>query len=122
MAKDDGERELPDSWFKTDINGDQWTVYLADDDDHTIADEGHAAVTDHEQKEIICRRAEISLKVIKHEIWHAYFGYCYLDDTNIDVTNTEEVSAGLYADRDETMRAKALEIYNRLLKLRDDAA
>ena len=71
-------KHLSDSWFKTDINGDEWTIYLAADEDDVIADKDAAAETDFEAREIYVRREFITRNVLCHELFHAYFGYTYL--------------------------------------------
>ena len=113
------EKHLPDSWFYTNINGDQWTIYLAEDDDNVIADEEAAAQTDFLAREVYLRRGDLQLNIVRHELFHAYAGYCYLEDTSISIHDAEEVFAALFADRGETILRKADEVFERLCGLRD---
>jgi ABC-type transporter Mla MlaB component len=107
-------------FFKTQLSDDQWTIYLVDDDDHVTSDADAAAHTDFNSKEMFFRKGEISQDVILHELWHAYFGYCYLmDTTELSLSDMEEVSASLFADKAEKIINKAREIEIKLIELRD---
>ena len=106
-------------FFKTKIYDDEWCIYLIDDEDEVISDKDAAAEVRHEKKEIYFRRSELRLNIVNHEIWHVYFGYCYLDSAGLDMHQTEEVSSSLFADKGATMIYKANEIYLKLLELRD---
>ena len=118
--QEDKSKHLPDSWFKTSINGDEWTIYLAEDEDDVIADDGSAAETDFASREIYVRKSDLDLNVVRHELWHAFAGYTYLEDTDISVANCEEVAACLFADRGSLIINKADECYKRLCELRDN--
>lgn len=108
-------------YFSTIINEDIWNVYLTDDEDHVISEEGSAADTSVMNKEMFFRRSEINLINILHEIWHAQFRYTYISDTTeMTLGDIEEVSAALFADRGERMLIKGNEVYNKLIELRDE--
>ncbi len=106
-------------FFKITIYEDPWTVYLLDDDDEVVSPSDAAAEVLHEKKEIYFRKGDIRLNIVLHEIWHVYFGYCYLDSASLDMGQTEEVSSSLFADKCETMIEKARLIHKKLLELRD---
>jgi hypothetical protein len=115
------EQHLPDDWYQTQINGDLWTIYLTDNDDDVIASEDAGAETDFDKREIYVRPSDLELGTLLHEIWHAFAGYCYLVDTDVDVADAEEVAASLFADRGQTMLDKAKEITDALIRIRDAA-
>jgi hypothetical protein len=106
-------------YFTKTICEDKWTFYLVDDDDNVIADEDAEAETDLEKQEVYFRREGVTLKTVKHEVWHIYMGYTYTDTANLDSLQTEEVSAQLYSNKDDKMRELSEEIYQKLVKLRD---
>jgi len=106
--------------FSTMINEDEWNVYLTADDDNVISDEGSAADTSVMGKEMFFRKGEINIRHVRHEIYHAYFMYCYVSDTTgLTLEDMEEIGAAFYADRGPKMDAKATEIYNKLVEMRD---
>ena len=113
------EKHLPDDWFQVQINGDTWTIYLIEDEDTVIADSTSGAETDFDNREIHVRRAYITPHIIKHELYHAFAGYCYLGDTSISVADAEEVAAALFADRAQTILNTADLVYKKLTELRD---
>jgi hypothetical protein len=107
------------SYFKYNFNEDEWVIYLIEDNDHVITDEHIAAEVKFDEREIYFRKSEISLKVVLHEIWHVYFSYCYLNDTNsIELSDFEEITACLFSDKCESMLNTAKTILNRLLDIR----
>ena len=107
-------------YFKYEIYSDQWVIYLAEDDDHVVAEEDNAAITDSSSKEIHFRRSDLTLKVVMHELWHVFFSYCYLSDTtNMTLEDIEEVSAALFSDRAEKIVEIGKDIYNKLVEIRD---
>lgn len=105
-------------YFKHTFNEDSWNIYLIDDDDHHISDEDASAETDFDNKEMFFRRSALTLKIVRHEIWHLYFGYCYLSDANLDAEQMEEVSAALFEDKGERMFAVSKLIYDKLQELK----
>lgn len=115
------ERNIPDNFIRTEINGDTWTIYLVEDDDEVQIDRLAAAETDFEAREIVVKNSEVEARIIRHEIWHAFTGYLYLSDTNdIPLGDLDEIYAGLFEDRGELMLAKAEEIYRKLLVLKSE--
>ena len=102
-----------DTWFPIEINGDTWNIYLISNNDDLI-DDGAAAASDSVAKEIYVRRESVTQAVIRHELWHAFFHYCYLADTNIRIHDAEEVSAALFADRGPKIATLAEEVYAKL--------
>lgn len=108
-------------FFTININEDAWNIYLTPDDDNVISDEDSAAETHFSNKEIFFRAGDLSLRNVKHELWHVHFGYCYLSDTtDITLEDMEEISAAMFSDKGEKIINKAKEIHEKLLELRSN--
>ena len=99
-------------FFKVQFNEDIWTVYLIDNDDDVVSDLDAAAEVMFDQKEIYFRNNSL-------ELWHVYFGYCYLDSAGISWHQAEEISASLFADKAQAILNKGFEVYKKLCDLRD---
>ncbi len=106
-------------YFKTVIKGDNWNFYLVEDDDNVVADSEDAAVCEFDKKEVYFRRTEIDIINVRHEVWHIYIGYCYLQTASLDSAAFEEITAELYAHEGEHISSKSKEILSNLLKLKD---
>ena len=105
-------------YFKYQFNEDTWTIYLIEDDDNVVADEDAAAETKFEEKEIYFRKSELSESTVRHELWHVYFGYCYLmDATSISTHDIEEITASLFADKGSKIIEKSIEVHKKLVEL-----
>jgi len=107
-------------YFKVSIMGDDWTMYLVDDDDAVIAGEDSGAETDPETKEIYFRRGEVTIQTILHELWHAYFSYTHTNTAGLDENQMEEVSAELFAYNAIKILDQANNVYKQLIELRDN--
>ena len=106
--------------FKQQFNEDTWTVYLVEDEDYVVIDEGAGAVTDFNDKELFFRRGDISKEIIRHELFHVYFGYCFLGDTTeLGLSDMEEIAAALIAHKYDQIGKVSDELYKKLCKLRD---
>jgi hypothetical protein len=107
-------------YFKYIFNDDEWNIYVVDDDDTSIAEEGAGAQTDFYKKEIYFRKDEIGLDTVLHELWHVYFGYLYLEHIGeISVTQLEEITAALFADRGSKIIKRGEDILKKLIEMRD---
>ena len=104
-------------FIKYTFNEEEWCVYLTEDDDDDLTD-GQAQVF-FDKKEIYVKRGSLTLRVIKHELFHVYFAYCYTDSANLDAVQVEEICASLFEDKGEIMDARAKDIYKKLKVLRD---
>lgn len=111
----------PNWYFKVQIFGEDWTMYIIDDDDNVIADKDSGAETDVITHEITFRKGCITLPIVLHELWHAYFSYTYTSTADLDFHQTEEVSAEIFADQGTKIVLQATDIYNKLIELRDIA-
>lgn len=113
-------KETIDNHIRVIINEDAWNFYITDNEDTVISEEDAAADTDFEAKEVFIREGELSLGNIKHELWHIFFGYCYLSDTTeISLNDMEEISAALFCDKGERIIERAKEILKLLLELKE---
>lgn len=102
-------------YFKYIFNEDEWTIYLISDTDDVVTDLDTAAEVKFIEREIYFRVSSVVLEVICHELWHVYFSYCYLSDTNnMDLHDIEEVSANLFADKGQRIFDTAKVILQRL--------
>jgi uncharacterized sporulation protein YeaH/YhbH (DUF444 family) len=102
-------------YFKYHFCGDEWNIYLLDDDDNDTIDEDSAAATRFDDKELYFRKGHYSYLHIKHEVWHVYFSYCYLEHTNeIKIADAEEIAATLFSHRADLMIEQAKEIQDKL--------
>lgn len=104
-------------FIKYTFNEDEWCIYLVDDEDNDLTD-GQAEVL-FDKKEIYIKKGDLKLSVVKHELWHLYFAYCYTQDAGLDYGQLEEVSASLFEDKGEKIIEKAKDIYKKLKVLRD---
>lgn len=110
-------------FFKTQINEDEWTIYLIENEDEDEVDGllgGGVAATEFEAKELYFGKDDIYLACVLHELWHVYFKYCYLGDTsNIGLEDMEEITCALFADKAEKIIVRAKEIHEKLLAMRE---
>ncbi len=107
-------------FIKYTINGDEWTIYLTEDDDDVVNDLEHNAEVMFYQKEIYVRVSGLQQHNILHELMHCHIGYCYLADASITFNQAEEIFCALFADKGATILAQGYDIYNKLKQLRDD--
>lgn len=81
-------------------------------------DEDCKGLCDIENKKIFIRDDSITYATVFHEIFHAYWSYLHLDDTNdIHVTDVEEIGANFFAAEGEEMIKKGKRITKELQKL-----
>lgn len=106
-------------YFKVFIFGEEWTMYLIDDDDNVLLNKDSGAETDLETQEIHFKRGEIKLVTVLHELWHAYFSYTFTYTAELDYKQTEEVSAEMFAYQCNKIITQANDIYQKLVELRD---
>jgi hypothetical protein len=102
------------------IYDDTWFIYLSEEKDDVVIDEGSEAETDFELKEIYFRKSELKLSTVRHEIWHLFYGYTFTNTADLDSLQMEEVTAELFAYQGKKIDKLADEIYNELLQLRDN--
>ena len=101
------------------IYDDHWTIYLSEEGDNVVIDEGSEAETDSELKEMYFRKSELKLSTVRHEVFHLFFGYTFTASANLDNVQVEEVTAELFAYQGKKIDKLADEIYTELRKLKD---
>lgn len=106
-------------FIKYNFNEDEWTLYVIEDDDDVTTENANGAEVVFEKKEIYFRKNELRLNIVLHELFHVYFGYCYLTDAGLDAHQVEEVAASMFADKGELMFVKSKDILKKLKHLRD---
>ncbi len=100
------------------INGDRWKFIIISEDQMKTDHQDAAAVCLTEEKEIHITPGTLTLGNLRHELFHAYFSYLYLDDTNtIAILDFEEIMATFFASKGEEMLQKADKIFRDLQKL-----
>lgn len=109
---------LQDKVFKIQIKGDTWHCYLIPETDATIVDEGDIAATKFSDREIYFKGT--SDLDISHEIFHIYFGYCYVETAGLSQGQTEEIACELYSHEKHNMNRTELEILNGLKLLKGE--
>ncbi len=102
------------------IHKDKWTIEivsakamkkLADDEDVT-------GLCQETEKTISIREDSIQYEIVAHELFHAYWSYLYLGDTNnIKLDDMEEIGASFFAAQGVEMVRKAKKITRDLQKL-----
>lgn len=70
------------------------------------------------EKAIYIREDSVEYAVIAHELFHAYWSYLYLSDTNnIQLSDAEEIGASLFAAEGEEIVKKSKQFTRELQKL-----
>lgn len=115
------------NFFKTTFNDEPWVVYLVDDDDDVVATDDAEAEIDLQLKEIYFRKGMLTIEKVRHELWHLYFNYCFVETANLEMAQVEEVTCELFAYRGPTIIQRADEMFAQLLQLKkqmeiDDAS
>lgn len=109
---------LQDQVFKLEIKGDVWHVYLVDENDTTIVEEGDIAVTKFSDREIYFKG--MSELDISHEVFHVYFGYSYVETANLSQGQTEEVACEIYSHEKHNMLKTEAKILKGLQALKKE--
>lgn len=102
------------------VNGTTWTLKLVTADELAELREGgpFAALCSADEKVIYFDKDELSLTVVKHEIYHSYCSDLYLSDTHeITLSDAEEIHASHFAEKGEKINRQAKLVYKQLKKL-----
>lgn len=114
------KREMP---MRVLINGDKWDIKVIGsskmddikDEKHGGEEIGGLCVTS--ERVIYVDEDSIDLEIITHELFHAYFSYCYLDATyEMKVRDVEEVAAELFSKKGAAIIKQGKSIYKGLMK------
>lgn len=112
------DKILEDKYFKIKIKGDNWNIYLIRESDNDVIDEGDIAVTRFSDRELYFKgTSELD---IAHEVFHVYFGYCYIETANLMQGQMEEVACELYSHERHNMDKTIKDIETGLQKLKDE--
>jgi hypothetical protein len=107
--------------IKRKIHKDKWALIIVTPREmkkHADGDKDTAGLCVAHAKTIYIRNDSVEYAVIAHELFHAYWSYLYLSDTNdINLTDAEEIGASFFAAEGEEMVKKAKQYTRELQKL-----
>ena len=73
------------------------------------------------EKTVYFDEDNVDFNVVLHELFHAYFSYLYLDDTNdLKLNDIEEICAKFFENKAELIIKKSKEIHKSLKKLQKE--
>lgn len=99
------------------LHKDKWLIKVVSNKEMERLADGQEVLglCDAENKTIYIHKDSIDYKTISHEVFHAYWSYLHLDDTNnIEVTDVEEIAASFFSSEGEEMVRKSKSIYQKL--------
>lgn len=106
--------------IKIKINGDKWTVKIVDSAEMAEQrDDGQdlAGLCVSSERTIYIDDENVAYDIILHELYHAYFSYLYLDDTNsLKLLDLEEITANFFCNKSAEILKKAKDITKKLKK------
>lgn len=102
--------------IKVRINGDLWKIVIAAD---LVSERGEHAeaggLTDFDNKTISIDPTCLDIETIRHELFHAYAFYLHLADSNdISYADIEEIYAGWFANRAQSVLKQAARVFKKL--------
>lgn len=106
--------------IKRRINEDKWAISIISDKEmkKVSGNKTTAGLCVAYEKIIYLREDSIDYATIAHELFHAYWSYLFLSDTNnIKLDDAEEIAATFFAAKGEIMIKKAKAITRDLQKL-----
>lgn len=103
------------------IHKDKWVLAIVPPKEmkkHADGNKEVAGLCVAHEKTIYIRNDSVEYAVIAHELFHAYWSYLHLADTNnIDLDDAEEIGASFFAANGEEMVKKAKQFTRELSKL-----
>ncbi len=106
--------------MKIKVNGETWTLEVISSKQmkkHREDGECLAGLCIPADRVIYIAEDSMTLATVAHELYHSYFSYLYLSDTNdIHLDDLEEITATLFTERGEEMLKQAKTIYRQLSK------
>lgn len=106
------------------INGDNWKVKVVTPKvmkKQKLSEDTFAGLCVPSEKTIYLDNESIEYDIILHELYHAYFSYLYLDDTNsLTLLDLEEISANFFCSKAAEMLKKAKVVQKRLKTLQEE--
>lgn len=106
-------------YFQKLIYDDLWTIYLSEEGDNVVIDEGSEAETDFELKEMYFRKSDLKESTVRHEVWHVFFAYTFTNTADLSSLQTEEISSELFSYQGKKIDKFSEEVYSELVRLRD---
>lgn len=106
------------------INGDNWKIKVVTPKmmkAQKKSDVDFAGLCVPSERTIYIENESIYYDVILHEIYHAYFSYLYLDDTNsLTLLDLEEITNNFFCSKAEEVLKKAKKVYKKLTELTEE--
>jgi len=105
--------------IKFKINGQNWKIKTvsADEMREHRADGDFAGLCVPEDRMIYIDEDNIDFATVCHELYHGYFSYLHLDDTNhLTIGDYEEITASWFAANGEEVFKKAKQLCKELQK------
>lgn len=102
------------------INEDMWTITIVSEREmkKLSGDKATAGLCIPYERNIYVREDSVEYSVVSHELFHAYFSYLCLSDTNdIKLDDFEEIGASFFAAKGELMVKKAKQFTRELQHL-----
>lgn len=94
------------------IRGAKWRILVLSSEDFSEKHgEDCVAITIKEDHEIHFKADTLTLKVVRHELFHAYCDGLYINSANLSVTQYEEIIAEFLEDYLPKMHYQATRIY-----------
>lgn len=110
--------------IKIRINGDTWKIRVITPKEmrkQKISDEVFAGLCVPDEKTIYIDNESIDHHVVLHELYHAYFSYLYLDDTNsLKLLDLEEITANFFCSKAPEILKKAKSVHKKLTQLQEE--
>lgn len=110
--------------IRVKINGDTWKIKVVTPKEmkkQKLADEAFAGLCVPSEKTIYIDNESIDMQTITHELYHAYFSYLYLDDTNsLKLLDLEEITANFFCSKAAELLKKAKVVQKKLIKLQEE--
>lgn len=104
--------------IKIKINGDTWTVKKVTAKQMAklkISEDEFAGLCVPSEKTIYIDKDNVDMETIMHELYHGYFSYLYLDDTNtLKLLDLEEITANFFCSKAPEILKKAKNILKKL--------
>lgn len=106
------------------VNGDNWKIKVVTPKEMRAqkkSDVEFAGLCVASEKTIYIDNESVEHYVILHELYHSYFSYLCLDDTNdLTLLDLEEITNNFFCTKGEEILKKAKTVYKKLKKLQEE--
>ena len=109
--------------IKFKVQGKNWTIKIVNVDEmkDVRADGDFAGLCIWDDRLILIDEESVDFQTVAHEIYHAYFGYLHLGDTNnLTIDDYEEITASWFAENGEEVLLQAKKLTKELQKFKED--